>query len=325
MNRIPRPLIAILALAVLATLAWLLLRPGASEDRWLGYVEGETLYIGAPQAGRLASRPVERGARVAAGTPLFSLDTTIAQAETGRVEAEAAQARAQAQDLATARQRQAELDVARAAERSAAAQLVRAQRDLDRASQLVGEGITSRQQLDAARAARDSAQAALDQARAQVRSGELSAGRDAQIRAAQAGVAGAEAALRGQRQRLADISPVSPAAGMIEQTFFNPGEWVPANAPVVAVLPDNKRKLRFYVPEGRIATLRMGSTVRFTCDGCGEVRDAKVSYISPRAEFTPPVIYSERARAKLVFLVEAVPAASDKPLPPGLPVEVQAP
>jgi HlyD family secretion protein len=259
------------------------------------------------------------------GAPLFALDTVTTDSETQRAQAQVTQAQAQAADLEAARQRQAEVDVWHAQERSAAAQLAKAQRDYDRESQLVGEGISSRAQVDAARAARDSAQAALDQARAQVRAGEMSAGRAEQIRAAQAGVTGAQAALRGQQQRRADIAPTSPAAGMIEQTFFNPGEWVPANVPVVAVLPDDKRKLRFYVPEDRVASLRMGSTVRFTCDGCGAARDAKVSYISPRAEFTPPVIYSERARAKLVFLVEAVPAPTAQPLPPGLPVEVQAP
>lgn len=325
MNRIPRPAIAVLVLAVVALAAWLLLRKGSGDDHWLGYVEGEALYIGAPQAGRLASRPVERGARVAAGAPLFALDTVTSDAETQRAQAQVAQAQAQAEDLASARQRQAELEVWHAQERSAAAQLVRAQRDYDRESQLVGEGIASRAQVDAARAARDSAQAALDQVRAQLRAGEMSAGRAAQIRAAQAGVAGAQAALRGQEQRRADIAPTSPADGMIEQTFFNPGEWVPANVPVVAVLPDDKRKLRFYVPQDHIAALRMGASVRFTCDGCGAAREAKVSYIAPRAEFTPPVIYSERARAKLVFLVEAIPAPSAQPLPPGLPVEVFAP
>lgn len=325
MNRIPRPLIVVVALAVVAALAWWLLRQGSGNDHWLGYVEGEALYIGAPQAGRLASRPVERGARVAVGAPLFALDTVTSDAETRRAQAQVTQAQAQAADLEAARQRQAELDVWRAQERSAAAQLARAKRDFDRESQLVGEGIASRAQVDAARAARDSAQAALDQARAQVRAGEMSAGRAQQIRAAQAGVAGAQAALRGQEQRRADIAPTSPAVGMIEQTFFNPGEWVPANVPVVAVLPDDKRKLRFFVPENRVAALRMGAKVHFTCDGCGAAREAKVSYIAPRAEFTPPVIYSERARAKLVFLVEAIPAASGQPLPPGLPVEVFAP
>jgi HlyD family secretion protein len=63
-------------------------------------------------------------------------------------------------------------------------------------------------------------------------------------------------------------------------------------------------------------------TVTYSCDGCGAARQAKISYIAPRAEFTPPVIYSERARAKLVFLVEAALPVEAKPLPPGLPVEV---
>ena len=325
MNRLPRPLLAILAIGVLAAIAWFVFYKGAGDERWLGYVEGETLYIAASQAGRLESRPAVRGARVVAGDPLFALEATIAEAETSRVAAEVSQARAQVGDLANARQRQAEIDVWRAGERSAAALLVKAERDLSRTAQLAGEGISSRAQVDAARAARDSARASLDQARAQVRAGELSAGRAGQIRAAQAGVAGAEAALRGQRQRRADIAPLAPVAGVVEQTFYNPGEWVPANAPVVAVLPDGKRKLRFYVPERRVALLRMGASVRFTCDGCGAAREAKVSYIAPRAEFTPPVIYSERARAKLVFMVEATPAAGGQPLPPGLPIEVTPP
>jgi HlyD family secretion protein len=44
--------------------------------------------------------------------------------------------------------------------------------------------------------------------------------------------------------------------------------------------------------------------------------------MSPRSEYTPPVIYSERARAKLVFMIEARLSSADKPLPVGLPVEV---
>jgi HlyD family secretion protein len=200
--------------------------------------------------------------------------------------------------------------------------LTKAQADFNRISALFGRGFASRAQLDAARAARDGTAAQLAQTRAQIRSGQITAGRGEQIAAAQAQVAGAEASLRAQRQRRSEIAPVSPARGVVEQTFYNPGEWVPANAPVVSVLPDDKRKLRFYVPQDRIAGIRAGATVRFSCDGCGGERSARISYVSPRAEFTPPVIYSERARAKLVFLVEALLPVSDKPLPPGLPVEV---
>lgn len=321
MSGLPKPAIAVAVLALAGAGAWYFTR-GSAEANWLGYVEAETMYVAAPVSGRLAERPVDRGTSVAAGAVLFSLDPESTDADTARAEAQVAAARAQQADLAQARQRQAELDVARAGEAAAAAALTKAQNDFSRISALYAKGFASKAQYDAARAARDGAAANLAQTRAQIRAGELTAGRAGQQAAAGAEVAGAEAALRGQRQRRREIAPVAPARGVIEQTFYNPGEWVPANMPVVSVLPDDKRKLRFYVPQDRIAGLKPGTTISYTCDGCGGMRSAKISYIAPRAEFSPPVIYSEKARAKLVFLVEAQLPASDKPLPPGLPVEV---
>ncbi len=321
MSNIPKPLIAAVLLAIVAAAAWYFW-PKPEPERWLGYVEAETLYIGAPTSGRLASRAVDRGGRVVAGESLFSLDPQTSDADTARLQAQVTAARADAANLANIRQRPAELDVSRAGEAAAAAQLTKAQSDFSRMSALAARGFASRAQLDAARAARDSAQALMAQSRAQYRSGELSSGRSEQIAAAQAQIAGAEAALRGQKARRSDIAPVSPAKGIVEQTYYNVGEWVPANAPVVSLLPDDRRKLRFFVPQDRIAGLKPGAIMRFTCDGCPGDQQARISYIAPRSEYTPPVIYSERARAKLVFLVEAALAASDMPLPPGLPVAV---
>lgn len=317
----PKPLIAVVALGAIGAGAWFFLHEPDSAN-WLGYVEAETMYVAAPVSGRLAARPVDRGASVAAGTVLFSLDPESTDADTARLEAQLQAAQAQATDLSQARQRQAELDIARAGEAAAQAALTKAEHDFSRIAALYGKGFASRAQLDAARAARDGASANLAQSRAQIRSGELTAGRAGQQAAAGAEVAGAEAALRGQRQRRREIAPVAPARGVVEQTFYNPGEWVPANAPVVSILPDDKRKLRFYVPQDQITGLKPGMTIRYTCDGCGGTRQASISYIAPRTEYSPPVIYSENARAKLVFLVEALLPAAQKPLPPGLPIEV---
>lgn len=317
----PKPVIALAALSLVGGSYWYFTRPNPDAN-WLGYIEAETMYVAAPVSGRLAERPVDRGASVAAGALLFALDPETTDADTAQAEAQVAASQAEAANLATARQRQAELDVSRAAQAGAAAQLTKAQHDFDRVAALNQRGFASRAQLDAARAARDGAAASLAQASAQIASGQLSTGRSEQVAAARAQIAGAEASLRGQRQRRREIAPVAPAKGMVEQTFYNPGEWVPANSPVVAILPDAKRKLRFYVPQDRIAGLRPGANISYTCDGCGGTRQARISFISPRAEFTPPVIYSEAARSKLVFQVEALLPPSDKPLPPGLPVEV---
>jgi HlyD family secretion protein len=321
MTAISKPALGLIALAVLGGAAWYLW-PAPAPESWLGYVEAETMYVAAPASGRLAARPVERGSAVEQGAPLFSLDPESSDADIARLEAEASAARAGAADLTDPRQRQPDIAAARASVAAAQAQLTRAAADYGRIADLNRRGFASRAQLDAVRAARDAAQAQLAQAQAQVAAGQISAGRSDQIAAARAQARAAEAALRGQRQRRREISPVAPAKGFVEQTFYNVGEWVPANSPVVAVLPDERRKLRFYVPQGQVAGLRPGSTVTFACDGCGNDRQARISYISPRVEFSPPVIYSEHARAKLVFLVEALLPPSDKPLPPGLPVAV---
>ncbi len=80
-------------------------------------------------------------------------------------------------------------------------------------------------------------------------------------------------------------------------------------------------KIRFYVPETRLAALRVGDAVSVRCDGCGNAIPAKIRFIAPQAEYTPPVIYSRENRAKLVYLVEAWPDAPNPALHPGLPVE----
>jgi len=321
---VKRPPLPVLALVVLGVGvgAWWLLSPPARPDPWLGYVEGEALYVAAPVSGTLAQRPVERGGAVTAGQVLFALDARTVDAEKDQAAAQVASARAQLADLGDARQRAPEIDVSRAAEAAARAQLARAQADYGRFAALAAKGFASRTQLDAARQARDVAAANVQQAQAEQRSGELTVGRAGQQAAAVAAISGAQAALSAQERRRQEIAPVATGKGVVEQTFFNPGEWVPANQPVVSVIPDDKRKVRFFVPQDKLAALKPGMDVRFSCDGCGGERHATIRYIAPRAEFTPPVIYSERARAKLVFMVEAsLPA--DQPLPLGLPVAVE--
>jgi HlyD family secretion protein len=141
-----------------------------------------------------------------------------------------------------------------------------------------------------------------------------------QIRAADARVTEAQAGLAGASARLNDIAPSAPSAARVEDVFFQQGEWAPANQPILSLLPDARIKVRFFVPEKDLSAYRVGSVVRFACDGCPKGLTAKVAYISPRPEFTPPVIYSREARDRLVYLVEAQPS---RRLNPGQPVDVE--
>ena len=113
---------------------------------------------------------------------------------------------------------------------------------------------------------------------------------------------------------------------MIEQLSLDirPGEFVAAGNPVVALLPPENLKVRFFVPQEKLPQIKTGGTVSVKADGAAHPFTATVNYISTQAEYTPPVIYSRETRAELVFMIEAKFSPADAAqLRPGQPVDVE--
>ena len=321
MKRLVLPFL-IVALAVTAYLfreRWLPQPPG--QFNYLGYVEGETTLVGPPQAGRLVSVAVEKGHDVKAGAALFALDPAQARAEVARAEAAVTTAKSTRDNLLTGK-RQQEIDVIRAQIAQTEASLGLAQKELQRSSTLASTGTAAQSRLDQAQE-----QVRLDQQRiAELKaSAEVASlpARTAEIDAATSRVAEAEAQLAQARAKLADLSPAAPGEAQVDDVFFKPGEWVAAGQPVVSLLRPSDLTLRFFVPEATLAAAQPGRSVEFRCDGCDGLKTAVISHVASQPEYTPPVIYSESARAKLVYLVEARPAAPDPQLRPGLPIAVE--
>ena len=129
---------------------------------------------------------------------------------------------------------------------------------------------------------------------------------------AEAALRRAKANLDWSQTRLMRRNAYSPGDGTVEQVYYRPGETVPAGRPVVAILPPGNLKLRFFAPQAILPTIKYGDIVDVSCDGCEKGLTAKVSFIARSAEYTPPVIYSQEERAKLVFLIEARPEQPDK-------------
>jgi len=123
---------------------------------------------------------------------------------------------------------------------------------------------------------------------------------------------------------LEQMKQAAPQPGLVFDTLFREGEWVAAGKPIVMLLPPPNIKVRAFVPESEIGPLRVGQEARVMVDGVNEPFPGKISYISQRAEYTPPVIFSRESRSKLVFLVEIhFPPASAAKLHPGQPVDVE--
>ncbi len=141
---------------------------------------------------------------------------------------------------------------------------------------------------------------------------------------AEASLRQSKANLEWSQTRLARRNAYSPGEATVEQIYYRPGETVPAGRPVVALLPPANLKLRFFAPQAALPEIKSGQTVGVSCDGCEKGLTAKVSFIARSAEFTPPVIYSQEERAKLVFLIEARPEHPEK-FRVGQPVTVTLP
>jgi HlyD family secretion protein len=315
-----RILIAGLVLAAAAIAAFLFFAPRFSATPMLsGYVEGEPLYPAAPVAGRLVQLNVRRGDIVKAGDPLFAVDPAQIAAQRAEAASQLDASRALAQGARNG-QRPAELAQIRADLAAAQAVATEAQRTYDRTRPLYDAGAASRASLDSAVAARDRARAQVTAIQRRLDVAQLGQ-RNENVRNADERVRQAQAGLQALDARLADLSPKAPADGRIEDVFYQDGEWTPANAPVLSLIPDGRVRIRFFAPQAQLSSYAVGREVTFGCDGCTAGMKAKITYVSPRPEFTPPVIYSRESRDRMVFLVEATPTDATG-LTPGQPIDV---
>jgi len=158
-------------------------------------------------------------------------------------------------------------------------------------------------------AAVSNAQQAFDRA---ARLLKTAAGTQKNYEDAEAALNQANANLTAAQTRLARRRMAAPVSGAVQRVYYRPGETVQPGKPVVALLPPSNLKIRFFAPEPRLASIRIGDTVTVTCDSCARGLTAKVSFIAQSAEYTPPVIYSREERAKLVYLIEARPDQPEK-------------
>jgi len=294
-----------------------------AEDRLLGYIEGDYVYIALPATGRLTEIAVKRGDRVAAGTALFSLDDTTARANLVRAEADLTEAEHRLADMRTG-ERPEELAVIDAQLAAANASLKLSEPRVKRRRELAKNNVVGTEDLDSAEAAILEDRGRIAEFTARLAAARLP-GRAELIAAQEAAIAAFKTAITTAQWSLDERHAVAPASGIVQDVYFRLGEEVGAEQPVLQLLPPENIKLKVYVPEPQISHYKIGDELTVACDGCPPDLTAKIDFIAAAAEFTPPVIYSDTSRAKLVFLMEARPVAApaDFQWHPGQPVEVR--
>jgi HlyD family secretion protein len=290
---------------------------------WQGYADADYIKVGPTQQGLLTALSVGRGDQVDPGTLLFTQDETADRAARDQAARQLAQAEEQLANL-RAGGKPTEIQQAEANLADARATQDRTEADLQRDERLFPAGGVSAQTLNQVRADFRSAQAKVAVAEAALAQLHAPLGREWEIKAQGAAVDAARAALEMATWRLDQRRVAAPIGGRVADILARPGETVAAGAPVVSLLPPANILVRFFIPEATLASIHKGDRVALHCDRCPPDLAATISFVSPQAEYTPPVIYSESSRSKLVYLIEARPRPDQATLiNPGQPIEVE--
>jgi HlyD family secretion protein len=284
-----------------------------------GYAEGEFVMLAPETSGRISEISAAEGAAVQAGAPLFRLDaaTETLALEAARARAAAATARF---DDAAAGGRTPEIAAAREQLEQARAAQVRARADRARAQQLADTGVIPRARLDEAVAAAETADAKVSEARQRVTLAELPA-RENQIKALAATAEEAEQQVKIAEDALRRRTIIAPSAGRVERLLRYTGDVAGPTAPAMRFLPEGRVIAVLYIPEPVLSQIPVGTRVAVACDGCPGDLSAEIVSVGDETEFTPPIIYSDAERTRLVYRAEARFTGSAPP--PGTPLRAE--
>lgn len=288
-----------------------------------GYVEGRFTYVSSQTTETLQAIFVTKGDWVKQNTLLFQLNITPDQAGYEQAKSKLAQSKATLVNISKPK-RPTEIAAIKAQIKQIEARLNFAVKTADRLTTLKTKGYANQEQLDRAVSDANDLRARLLELSKNLATSEESVGRQEEITAAEADVRAAQAALDKAEWMLSQTKIYAPIDGSVFDTFYRIGEVVPAQHPVLSLLSPKNIYVVFYVPEKQFSLIKMGQKLSVTCDNCQKTILATIYYISPTAEYTPQVFYTENSRSKFVFRVEASLSEQDAVLlHPGQPVDVK--
>ena len=308
--------------------------PDASARRVSGYVEATDVRVAAEVGGRLLEVKIAEGDRVNAGDLIARVDTSDVELAIRRLEAERAQAQAQLALLRAGtrpediRQASAQMESAQADTRAAQAELEAAGADLERFEGLLRANAGSVKQRDDAKTRRDVAQARVRaaQQRAQAAADTLArlraGARPQEIDAARARVDVVEAQVASLQKNASDATVKSPVGGIVTSKLLDTGEMAAPRAPIAVITDLDHAWANIYVDEKLVPQLKIGQAATIVTDA-GQRLPGTITFISPKAEFTPRNVQTADERSKLVYRIKISADNRNGILKPGMPVEAE--
>jgi HlyD family secretion protein len=324
-----------LTIAVILIAAGCSAEPPSDRLRVSGHVEATETRLAPEVGGRILTLTVKEGDRVQAGQTVLTLDTRDAQLAIDRIKAEQGAAEAQLRLVQAGarvediRQAQSQVETARAEVSAARSELQSAEQDLERFETLLKNNSGSRKQRDDAETRRNVARDRVTSAESRVRTADevlakLRAGaRREEVDAARARVTTVTAQIAPLEKSIADATLLSPVAGLVTEKLVEVGEIIAPRAPAVVLVDLDHAWADVFVPEPAVPQIKIGQPATVFTDAGGSGIAGTISYISPKAEFTPRNVQTAEERSKLVYRVRIAVDNKAGVLKQGMPIEAE--
>jgi len=272
--------------------------------------------------GRIVDLPIDEGQWVEPGTLIARVDDADFRQ---KVHIDDAILRVRQSDLALveAGSRKQEIDAAQQTMLEAQADLEQKKLDFQRASALFSKDEISAQDRDRAETALKSADAAYQRTSQQYNQA-LEGSRKEQLAISRANVRQAQENLGLSQINLGYTTLTAPSAGVISVRQAELGEVVAPGTPVVTLADLDHMWLRAYINETDLGRIRWGQQATIRTDSFpGKTYKGHISFISPRAEFTPKSVQTFKERVTLVYRIKIDVENPNHELKPGMPADAE--
>lgn len=309
---------AVLSIILLSTLT--IISCSKPVHKYKGYVSATNIYLAAQFAGTLEHLAVKKGDKVKKGDLLFKLDDKPQIFNLNESKALLGQTQASLTDLKKPKRAQ-ELKAIEAQLAQNQAQISLATIRDKRNQTLFDKHVLAKDSLDLAKEHLNELLAKKDQITAELELAKLGA-REDKIKSEEFHVKSIKIKIKNLYWNLTKKKMYAPDDGYIFDTYFVESELIPAGRPVISLLTKKNIYIEFFVPLIEFKNLKIGTKVNYNyLSDDNEIHTAEITYISPEAEYIPPLIYSRDNMEKLVFRLKASPLNNNK-LIPGLPITV---
>ena len=285
----------------LITLSPLLMACGNSEKEYdaTGTFEATEVTVSAKSTGELKVFNVAEGQVVENGAVVGRIDAYQLQMAHEQLEAQKRQL-SSTRNATNSRQLDLEKQLSTINQ-----QIVNAQRERQRFTELVNDGAVPRKQLDDINYQIKVLERQRDATREQIRSNNASLAEQSKGIGAQ--IDGIEAQKRQIADQIANTEIKAPLTGSVLEKYVEQGEFVTTGKPLFKVADTQNMFLRAYITSAQLQNVKVGQKVKVFADyGNGQKKayDGTVSWISTRSEFTPKTILTDDERADLVYAVK---------------------